>query len=135
MTNEKNKNESEDNVMSYVVEKKNGNWVVSTKIGELLWVRPSTVKGARMTRAYDSSAYTCLYQAYNKPSEYKKEAWDDCKRWCREMGGYGLKITSSNCHKFSAAFKCKIHSYDTEEVIVYITKDFFYCVPVQERRW
>ena len=115
---------------------KNGKKIVETSIGELLWVRPSTVNGARMIRSYENASYYSLDEVYKRPSEYKVEAWEDCERRCEAMGGYGLTITGYSCHTFSAAFKCKINSEDEGEVIIYITKDHLYCIPVyKEKRY
>lgn len=115
---------------------KNSKKIVETNIGELLWVRPSTVTGARMILSYENAPYYSLDEAYKRPSESKVRAWRKCERRCEEMGGYGLTITGCNCHTFSAAFKCRINSGDEEEVLIYITKDHLYCIPVyKERRY
>ena len=114
----------------YEIEKRNGQRIINTEIGELIWVRPSTKRGCSFNSSY---AYSCCYSlsdAYVRPSEWKQDAWRTCQEYCRDMRGYGLKITGHSCHTFSAAFKCRLEQDDEDEVIIYITKDHLYCVPI-----
>lgn len=46
-----------------------------------------------------------LYDVYKRPSYAKRDAWDDCRRMCREMGGTDLRITGHNSMEFSVAFE------------------------------
>lgn len=45
-----------------------------------------------------------LYKAYERASQAKWNAWENCKRLCREYDGWGLKVIGKNCHFFSAGF-------------------------------
>lgn len=63
-----------------------------------------------------------LFKFYERPSEAKWEALEDCKRLMTELDGHGLKILSANGWAFTVGFICPYP--DTgEELFVYITKD------------
>lgn len=75
--------------------------------------------------AYRNRAWTYgdIYDAYDRPSREKVNAWEYCKRVCAEMGGYDLLIAAKNTFNFSAVFKFEdaetgAHCYG------YITKDY-----------
>lgn len=72
--------------------------------------------GARWT-------YGDIYDAYDRPSAAKVRAWEYCKRLAEEYDGRGLRITSRNTFRFSAAFECD--DPETGELCYcYITPDY-----------
>lgn len=46
------------------------------------------------------SGYDDICDAYDKPSEYKREIWRDWENWHRENGGHCV-ISSKNCNFFT----------------------------------
>ena len=60
-----------------------------------------------------------LYEAYNKPSIYKKQIWEDI---CNRPNTYGHFVRSCNCNFFTVAYWTK----DDKFVIVYPTREEVY---------
>lgn len=58
-----------------------------------------------------------LYDVYKRPSYAKRDAWDDCRRMCREMGGTNFRITGHNCMEFSVAFEI-VHEGAPARVVI-----------------
>ena len=59
-------------------------------------------------RISDSNIENSLYDVYEKPSVYKKCAWNEIKNDCQAVGGYGLTVTGYNCNFFSTAFNVRL---------------------------
>lgn len=61
-----------------------------------------------------------LYHAYGSASTAKWNAWEYCKRLCRDMNGEGLKVISKNTFQFTVGFEYP--SEETGEIMfAYIT--------------
>lgn len=59
-----------------------------------------------------------IYDAYQKPSYYKVQAFNDCIRICEKYNGFDFTILSANCQTFSVGFKCYV---DNKLHFVWIT--------------
>lgn len=55
-------------------------------------------------RSYRNSTCYELWDAYGRCSVKKREAWEYCKRLCREFEGEDLKVISYNTYMFTAGF-------------------------------
>lgn len=64
-----------------------------------------------------------IWQAYDKPSYLKVEAWHDCENMCRELDGFGLCITGAGCQTFSVMFDFA-HPETGELMRAHITRDY-----------
>lgn len=91
----------------------------------LVPIRRSTKRGCQMENAYERSDTCSIYEQYKRPSAYKVEAFDRCRKMCADLNGRRLRITGGNCMTFSAAFRCEI---DGEDAIIYLTKDNNYVI-------
>ena len=72
-----------------------------------------------------------LYDAYANPSKIKKEIWEDIKISCHADKGYGLKLVSANCHRFSAAY---IFEKNGEEFLKFFTTTETDIIPLEPFR-
>lgn len=63
-----------------------------------------------------------LYNYYTKPSYAKIKAMEYCKKLCRDLHGYNLRIIGYNSMQFSVGFEF----YNENGVLcfAYITKDY-----------
>lgn len=59
-----------------------------------------------------------IFKMYNKPSQAKIKAFNDCISFKAQLEGYNGIITGGNCDKFNYAFKYKENG---TEYLVYIT--------------
>ena len=64
-----------------------------------------------------------IWQAYDRPSEYKVAAWHDCEHMCRDGDGFGLCITGASCQTFSVMFDFA-HPDTGELMRAHITRDY-----------
>lgn len=69
-------------------------------------------------RAYCKSDMCDIFQAYDKPSHRKVDAYENCENLCKEYNGYDLKIVSKNVNVFTAGFVCAIEG---KKAFVWIT--------------
>ena len=64
-----------------------------------------------------------IWQAYDRPSNWKVKAWYDCENMCRDCDGFGLCITGANCMTFSVMFDFA-HTDTGELMRAHITRDY-----------
>lgn len=76
-------------------------------------------KDTEILRSYERSSIHHLCEAYGRFSNKKAEAWEYCKKLCKESGGKGLKILGANTSFFSAGFL--FTDKDGNECLMYIT--------------
>lgn len=57
-----------------------------------------------VSREYRMTDDTELYYVYGSFSRAKVNAWENCKKVCREYEGKGLRILSHNPWQFTAGF-------------------------------
>ena len=55
--------------------------------------------------AYNRSDLYYLHECYERPSWFKMRAYEDCKKTCADMNGWGFTIISYNTCMFSIGFK------------------------------
>jgi len=53
---------------------------------------------------YNYSTNYSIYDAYERPSRKKVNAWDYCKKLCEKYKGSNLKVVSFNTFIFTAGF-------------------------------
>ena len=70
---------------------------------------------------YKMSDTTELWQAYEKPSYNKQNAFNYCKKLQADNNGYNLRIIGFNCHNFSVGF---MFEKDGKKHFAYITKTY-----------
>lgn len=71
-------------------------------------INANTKRGQAYINEYNNNGryhYYSIEQAYNKPSQAKINAWDQCKKWCDEDNGKGIKITGKNCNMFTVMYE------------------------------
>lgn len=80
---------------------------------------------------YSCNKYGCrnLWQAYNKPSYAKVEAYYHCEELCYNFDGYGLTVVSANTDVFTVSFEF-LHPVNGNVCLAYITKYGDYYVEV-----
>lgn len=61
--------------------------------------------GQRYVRAYETSTWRTLEDAYVKPSAAKQAAFKRCQQKCEAENGDRLKVISANCQLFTVAFQ------------------------------
>lgn len=71
---------------------------------------------------------TDIYEAYEKPSVYKVQAWNYCKDLCKQYDGHCPAITGKNCMAFSVGF---IGYVDGIKCYFHITKDYDRYLPLE----
>lgn len=90
-------------------------------------IKKGTKRAENMVNNYNwytqKNGYINIWEAYQRPSEYKCRAWRDIEAMCYRMGGYGLSVLGHNCMKYSAAFKAV---EDGIEKLFYFTADYDY---------
>ena len=65
-----------------------------------------------------------IFQAYDRPSHAKINAWEYCENLCKKHNGHGLRVIGHSCHFFSAGFIGDVEDEKTGELqksFVYIT--------------
>lgn len=67
---------------------------------------------------FNTNPIQSIYKAYNKPSYYKVQAFNDCIRIYEKYNGFNFTILGANCHTFSIGFECTI---DNKLHFVWIT--------------
>lgn len=75
--------------------------------------------GAGILTSYNLSTKDNIWAAYGKPSSKKIQAWEDCKKLCKEYDGKNLRITGANNFSFSAAFH---YVKDGQDYLMFITQ-------------
>lgn len=80
-----------------------------------------------LIRYIDSDKYT-LQDCYKKPSIYKKEAFENCKRIMNDVKGHKMKIVSYNGFIFTVGFYGYINNrlnffYITPEKVLHMPLD------------
>jgi len=73
----------------------------------------------RLYNAYIDSHKYDLNDCYERCSEAKKKAFENCRKMCYEDDGYGLKIISHNGFMFTAGY---LYKKDNDIWLCYITK-------------
>lgn len=99
---------------------------LQTECGATL-VGIGTRKQRHMCWAYQHSNIYSLYDAYQKPSGYKTEAYEDCLYEFNSYGIHGVRITGYSCHSFSIAGRIK--DEEGKYWIYYRTKNNKYLIP------
>lgn len=56
----------------------------------------------------DNHIENSLYDVYERPSVYKKNAWHEIENDCKTVHGYGLHVISHNAHFFSTCFYVRL---------------------------
>lgn len=67
---------------------------------------------------WKESKYHSIWDAYEKPSIRKEEAWNYCEDLCKKYNGRDLRVISKNIYIFTAGF---IGIVDGKEAFVLIT--------------
>ena len=67
---------------------------------------------------YLRSDMLTLYDAYDRFSRAKEEAWEYCKTLKDQKAGRGLKVIGASTHFFSAGF---LYEEDGKPMFMYIT--------------
>lgn len=70
--------------------------------------------GQHYVRAYETSTWYTLKNAYVKPSAEKQAAFKRCQQKCEAENGCRLKVIGANCQSFTVAFQVKNSSGATE---------------------
>lgn len=89
-----------------------------------------TKKQESMLWSYEHARCTTLYEAYNKCSRAKEQAYQYCLELMARLNGYGGRITGASSHFFSFAFKY----YDADihkECLCYCTHANDYKFPIE----
>lgn len=73
--------------------------------------------------------YRNIWQAYNKPSYAKVEAYCYCQELCYNFDGYGLTVVSTNSDMFTVSFEF-LHPVNGNVCLAYITRYGDYYVEV-----
>ena len=73
--------------------------------------------GQRYVRAYETSTWYTLKDAYTKPSAAKQAIFKRCQQKCEEENGHRFRITSFNCQFFTVAFEVE-NSFGATELRV-----------------
>ena len=73
---------------------------------------------ARAYESYRNSYMYDLWDAYDRFSHAKRNAWEYCKNLCEEKNGHGLKIISKNTFQFTAGFE---YEENGKNMFMYIT--------------
>ena len=60
-------------------------------------------------RISDSNIENSLYDVYERPSVYKRYAWNEIESDCKAVHGYGLTVTGYNCNFFSTCFYVRLN--------------------------
>lgn len=76
-------------------------------------------KGLGLWRRYQRSEMYDLRDAYGSWSSKKDNAWDYCKKLCKDFDGEELKIIGANGFHFSAGF---VFERSGKKYLMYITK-------------
>lgn len=76
-------------------------------------------KDTEVLRSYERSSTHNLYEAYERFSNKKAEAWEYCEELCKKHDGKGLKVLGANTNFFSAGFL--FTDKDGNECLMYIT--------------
>ena len=75
-----------------------------------------TKKDLDVYKRYMISRDYSLFDVYGSFSKRKRDAWEYCKRLCKQNDGIWLKVLGANSNFFSAAFM-----YDNGNKLMYIT--------------
>ena len=51
-----------------------------------------------------------IYDAYQKPSDYKVRAYNQCISIAKEYNGFNFTILGANCQTFSVGFECTLNN-------------------------
>ena len=93
-------------------------------------INRNTKRASGMIASYEYSKRdgNSIYNAYEKPSSEKKDAFVYCQKLLSECKGKYPKITGKNCYYFSYAFKCQ--DEDGNWYLIYITAsaDYIICL-------
>ena len=82
--------------------------------------------GQHYVRAYETSTWYTLKDAYVKPSAEKQAAFKCCCKKCEAEAGRQLKVIGACCQSFTVAFQVK-NSFGATELRV-ITKCYNYLI-------
>ena len=77
---------------------------------------------------YNSYCYD-IFDAYDRPSYRKVNAFEYCKDLMHQYNGHGLKITGFNTCTFSAAF---VGVVEGVKHLFYITPSYDYIYPLED---
>lgn len=82
--------------------------------------------GQKYVKAYETSTWHTLEDAYVKPSAAKQAAFKRCQQKCEAENGDRLRVIYANCDIFAVAFEVK-NSFGATELRV-ITKHHNYLI-------
>ena len=73
--------------------------------------------GRQYVRAYETSTWYTLKDAYVKPSAAKQAAFKRCQQKCEAKNGRRFRVIYANCQLFAVAFQVK-NSFGATELRV-----------------